>query len=153
MLAQILPGFRDFRTPLMTGALWLTALWVFVGAPIPKKEDQEGIFGLLNQMSAYLSPALILGVFSFAAYILGVLLMPNIQRKLERGVGRIHWVKMRLMRLYDRLESDRVKGWMRKAELHLRQPEYPLPGGHTNQNRRPARQPGNWCYLYGWQRR
>lgn len=80
-------------------------------------------------MSAYLSPALILGVFSFAAYILGVLLMPNIQRKLERGVGRIHWVKMRLMRLYDRLESDRVKGWMRKAELHLRQPEYPLPGG------------------------
>lgn len=75
MLAQILPGFRDFRTPLMTGVLWLTAFWVFLGAPIPKKDDKQGIFGLLNQLSEYLSPALILGVLSFAAYILGVLLM------------------------------------------------------------------------------
>lgn len=35
------------------------------------------------------------------------------------------------MRLYDKLKADRIKGWMRKADLHLRQPEYPLPGGHT----------------------
>jgi hypothetical protein len=131
MLAQILPGFRDFRTPLMTGVLWLTALWAFLGAPVPTKEDKEGIFGLLNQVSEYLSPSLILGVISFSAYLLGVLLMPNMQRKLNRGAARIHWLKVRIARFYDKRKIKWIRRLMRKADLHLRQPEYPLRGGHT----------------------
>jgi hypothetical protein len=135
MLAQILPGFRDFRTPLMTGVLWLTALWVFLGTPIPKKDDKEGLFGLLNQVSEYLAPTLILGVLSFTCYLLGVLLMPNIQRKLRRGSFRIHWLKVKLTKFYDkRKKGGHIRRVMRKADLHLRQPEYPLPGGHTTKS-------------------
>lgn len=132
MLAQILPGFRDFRTPLMTGVLWLTALWVFLGTPIPKKDEKEGIFGLLNQVSEYISPALILGVLSFTAYLLGVLLMPNIQRKLRRGARRIHWLKLRIKKFYDkRKKNGRIQRWMRKARLDVCPPPYALSGGHT----------------------
>lgn len=131
MLAQILPGFRDFRTPLMTGVLWLTALWAFLGTPIPKKDDKEGVFGLLNQVSEYLSPSLILGVISFTAYLLGVLLMPNMQRKLNVGAAVIHWLKVRVERFYDKRKTKWIRRLMRKTDLHLRQPEYPLRGGHT----------------------
>lgn len=135
MLAQILPGFRDFRTPLMTGVLWLTAIWVFLGTPIPKKDDKEGIFGLLNQVSEYLSPALILGVLSFTAYLLGVLLMPNMQRKLNRGAARVHWVRMKTSVYYrDESKPRLFRCLIRKANLHRRQPDYPLRGGHTKKS-------------------
>jgi hypothetical protein len=134
MLAQILPGFRDFRTPLMTGVLWLTALWIFLGTPVPKKDDKEGIFGLLNQVSEYLSPALILGVLSFSAYLLGILLMPNIQRKMKRGAVRIHLLKVRIRKFYEKLKIKWIRRLIRKADLHLRQPEYPLGGGHTRRS-------------------
>ncbi|WP_437770641.1 hypothetical protein [Arthrobacter sp. KNU40] len=134
MLAQILPGFRDFRTPLITGALWLTALWVFLGTPVPKKDDREGIFGLLNQISEYLSPALVLGVLSFSAYLLGVLLMPNLQRKLRRGAVRIHWTLTQISKYYSKRKNKTIRRLMRKADLHFKQPEYALPGGHTSKS-------------------
>jgi Zn-dependent protease with chaperone function len=134
MLAQILPGFRDFRTPFMTGVLWLTALWVSLGTPIPKKDDKEGIFGLLNHVSEYLSPALILGVFSFTAYLLGVLLMPNLHRKLRRGTVRIHLMKTKTNKRYNASNNRVVKRLLRKAGLHYRQPEYARPGGHTSKS-------------------
>ncbi|SDW89755.1 hypothetical protein SAMN04487912_105282 [Arthrobacter sp. cf158] len=134
MLAQILPGFRDFRTPLMTGVLWLTALWVFLGTPIPKKDDKDGIFGLLNQVSDYLSPTLVLGVVSFSAYVLGVLLMPDIRRKLRRGSVRIHWFKAGLAKFYDKRKIKWIRRLMWRGNLHLRQPEHPRRGGHTRRS-------------------
>lgn len=74
MLAQILPGFRDFRTPLVTGYVWLIILWIFVGMPIPSKDEKTGILGLINSAEAYLTPAAYLAVISFAAYMIGILL-------------------------------------------------------------------------------
>lgn len=36
MLAQILPGYRDFRTPLVTGYQWIVVLWILVGMPLAR---------------------------------------------------------------------------------------------------------------------
>lgn len=79
MLAQILPGFRDFRTPLVTGYLWLLSLWILLGKPIPTKDRKDGLMGMLNALSEYLSPLLVVGVLSFAAYLVGVMLAVDIK--------------------------------------------------------------------------
>jgi hypothetical protein len=74
LLAQILPGFRDFRTPLVTGYLWLLSTWILLGKPVPTKDRKDGLMGTINALSEYLSPALVLGGLSFIAYIIGILL-------------------------------------------------------------------------------
>lgn len=86
MLAQILPGFRDFRTPLVTGYLWLLSTWILLGKPVPTKDRKDGLMGTVNALSEYLSPALVLGVLSFVAYIVGMLLMMD--TKVVAGVVR-----------------------------------------------------------------
>lgn len=133
MLAQILPGFRDFRTPLITGVLWLTGIWILFGTPVPKKEDKEGIFGLLNQASDYLTPGLVLGVISFAAYVLGVLLMPDTGRKLDAGSAHL----FRLRKLGGWI-GKWVPQWIKDripqpAKIFLRGPfnDDPYREGHT----------------------
>ncbi|MBV1778695.1 hypothetical protein KRR55_06155 [Paeniglutamicibacter sp. ABSL32-1] len=74
MLAQILPGFRDFRTPLVTGALWLILIWLLFGMPVPSKEISTGPMGLMNSLGDYLTPTALLGVVSFTAYVIGIVL-------------------------------------------------------------------------------
>jgi hypothetical protein len=58
MLAQILPGFRDFRAPLVTGYLWLLAAWILLGKPLPSKARKDGLLGMVNALTEYLSGAL-----------------------------------------------------------------------------------------------
>lgn len=94
MLAQILPGFRDFRTPLVTGYVWLIILWIFVGMPIPRKDEKTGILGLINSAEAYLTPAAYLAVLSFAAYMIGILLtidFPQATALVHKYGFRIEW--------------------------------------------------------------
>ncbi len=74
MLAQILPGFRDFRTPLVTGYLWLTALWIIIGMPVPSKDEKTGPIGIVNALGQYLSPVAVPVALSFLAYVVGILL-------------------------------------------------------------------------------
>lgn len=74
MLSQVLPGFRDFRTPLVTGYLWLFCGWLMLGMPIPDKGETTGIIGMLNWLMGYTSGATLLVVLSFVAYIIGLLL-------------------------------------------------------------------------------
>jgi len=90
MLAQILPGFRDFRTPLVTGYLWLLSLWILLGKPIPTKERTTGLMGTMNAISEYLSSATILAVLSFVAYLIGILLVVD-GKVAARLVRRYGW--------------------------------------------------------------
>ena len=72
MLSQILPGFRDFRTPLVVGSLWLALVWLLLGMPVPDKESKTGIFGLINSLGDYLPAAAIAAIISFSAYVVGI---------------------------------------------------------------------------------
>ena len=88
MLAQILPGFRDFRTPLVTGTLWLIFFWLVCGMPVPTKDVSTGPMGLVNSLGDYLSPAALAGVLSFAAYVVGIILALD-SKQATYVVGRI----------------------------------------------------------------
>lgn len=79
MLAQILPGFRDFRTPLVTGYLWIVVLWMLVGMPLPDKDATDGVMGGINAIGEFFTPTVYLAVLSFLAYVLGMLLMVDIK--------------------------------------------------------------------------
>jgi hypothetical protein len=41
MISHLLPGFRNIRTPLATGYLYLLLLWLWVGELIPTSETAE----------------------------------------------------------------------------------------------------------------
>lgn len=88
MLAQILPGFRDFRTPLVTGYLWLVVLWILVGLPLPDKNQTEGVMGAINAFGSLVTPTIYLAVLSFLAYVVGMLLMVDIK---PGSVVRLGW--------------------------------------------------------------
>ncbi|MCQ1957876.1 hypothetical protein NNX39_15380 [Arthrobacter sp. zg-Y826] len=107
MLAQILPGFRDFKTPLITGYLWLVIIWVGFGMPIPSKAENTGAMGMINWLTGYTSSATILAVLSFTAYVIGILLIVDVkiatrlvsrfgftfQRQLNEN-GKKKWVRL-----------------------------------------------------------
>lgn len=77
MLAQLLPGFRNFRVPIITGVIWLIGAWIMLGTPIPSTTETKGIVGLLNGLSGYFAPTLIGATLTFIAYIVGTLLLPR----------------------------------------------------------------------------
>lgn len=85
MIAQMLPGFRDVRTPLITGYLWLTSAWILFGMPVPTGAETTGVLGSLNALTKFLSPAVSVIVLSFVAYVLGVLASPDSERFLRPG--------------------------------------------------------------------
>lgn len=90
MLAQILPGFRDFRTPLVTGYLWLLATWILLGKPLPSKARKDGLLGIVNALTEYLSGTVVVVVLSFLAYMIGLLLAVEF-KVLTTLVGKYGW--------------------------------------------------------------
>ncbi|MDQ0618065.1 hypothetical protein [Arthrobacter globiformis] len=79
LLAQILPGFRDFRTPLVTGYLWIVVLWILVEMPLPDKDAKDGVMGAINSIGEFFTPTVYIAVLSFLAYVIGMLLMVDIK--------------------------------------------------------------------------
>lgn len=79
LLAQILPGFRDFRTPLVTGYLWIVVLWILVGMPLPDKNAKDGVMGVINAFGEFFTPTVYIAVLSFLAYVIGMLLMVDLK--------------------------------------------------------------------------
>ncbi|TQJ58051.1 hypothetical protein FBY30_0261 [Arthrobacter sp. SLBN-83] len=79
MLAQLLPGFRDFRTPLVTGYLWLVVLWMSVDRPLPDKNAKDGLMGAINALGEFFTPTVYVAILSFLAYVIGMLVMVDIK--------------------------------------------------------------------------
>lgn len=107
MLAQILPGFRDFKTPLITGYLWLVIVWTLIGMPIPSKDETTGAMGLINWLTGYTSSATILAVLSFLAYVIGILVTVDVKFA-TRLVSRFGFTLERQMNDKDRLKWKRL---------------------------------------------
>lgn len=80
MLANLLPGFRDLRTPLASGYIWLVVLWLLFRGQL-----QRGPLEDLYETSQLLGQSVLLGVLSFLAFLLGSLL----QLRIVRDGGRL----------------------------------------------------------------
>ncbi len=75
MLASLLPGVRDVRTPLTVGYLWLVVLWAWFADSIPRERpSDEGLVARFFDLHDLLGPGATLAALSFVAYLLGVLL-------------------------------------------------------------------------------
>jgi hypothetical protein len=71
ILSELLPGTRQLRTPLAIGYLWLLVAWI--NAPrLPARIRHSEIIIRANQDLHHLSPALIIIVVSFVAYLIGL---------------------------------------------------------------------------------
>ncbi len=79
MLASILPGLRDLRTPLATGYLWLLVIWLTFGQSRLVPEDPDNLFASrLQDLASLVGPAATLAAVSFAAYLLGSILTADL---------------------------------------------------------------------------
>ena len=73
MLASLLPGLRDLRTPLAAGYLWMVGLWLLLHNKVPMSvaEAPAGPIKSLYEIGSLLGQAVILAALSFIAYLLG----------------------------------------------------------------------------------
>lgn len=125
LLAQILPGFRDFRTPLVIGSLWLVFIWIWLGMPVPSKEETEGPVGLLNALGEYLTPTSFIGVLSFVAYVIGIVLALD-----SKLATRVHGV-------FNRRARQRSFDFRTQQELDKRLPIFLDGAGGTSRRATP----------------
>jgi len=73
MLATLLPGVREIRTPLTVEYMWLFVLWLAVGHRIPEPDSAQGVLADVYRL-ANATGLITVGIaVSVAAYILGVI--------------------------------------------------------------------------------
>ncbi|MGY1681178.1 hypothetical protein [Geodermatophilus sp. SYSU D01176] len=98
MVASLLPGLRDVRTPLAVGYLWLLVGWFVFGDDVPRSDPRDGgvvsrtyeLVGILGILGV---PAAVAGL-SFVAYVIGAIvtlptegsLATTLLRRLAPGV-------------------------------------------------------------------
>jgi hypothetical protein len=81
MLASLLPGLRDLRTPLATGYLWLIGLWLLMHQHVPKNvHEATGPIQSVYQLGALAGTTACLAAVSFVAYVMGSILSFNLRR-------------------------------------------------------------------------
>lgn len=86
MLASLLPGLRDVRTPLTVGYLYLLVGWLLFAGHVPRQRPpDDGFITRLFDLVGILGPAAAVAALSFLAYVLGALLTVST----DRGAGRL----------------------------------------------------------------
>ncbi|MFD5412439.1 hypothetical protein [Streptomyces nojiriensis] len=74
MLASLLPGIREIRTPLVTGYIWLISLWLIAGDVIPRRNQAQGSLKEVYSFADFFGKSAIVAMITFVAYLLGALL-------------------------------------------------------------------------------
>lgn len=112
MFGYVLPGLRDVRGPLVVGALWGWALWLWVG---PSILTNPSVFDFLARYGLDALPSPItLTVLVLLAYTLGSLLMIRSSPFHWFGSALWRW-KRGLTELNDPTEPNgRLKRWLQK---------------------------------------
>jgi hypothetical protein len=77
MLANLLPGLRDLRTPLAVGYLWLTGLWLLISDRVLRAAEvaPSGLIKGVYRLEGFLGPSAALSALSFVAYLIGIMLL------------------------------------------------------------------------------
>ncbi|MFI6401797.1 hypothetical protein [Streptomyces sp. NPDC050548] len=71
MLASLLPGLRELRTPLTVGYLWLICVWLWFHDVLPQRVTAHGAIADLYELVGILPAATFLAALTFIAYFLG----------------------------------------------------------------------------------
>ncbi|MFF4696460.1 hypothetical protein [Streptomyces chattanoogensis] len=71
MLASLLPGLRELRTPLTVGYLWLICVWLWFHDVLPQRAAAHGAISDLYDLVGVLPSASFLAALTFIAYFLG----------------------------------------------------------------------------------
>jgi hypothetical protein len=75
MIASLLPGLRDLRTPLAAGYLWIVGLWLLIHQHVPKTVgNATGPIRSLYELGNIVGSTASLAALTFVAYIIGSLL-------------------------------------------------------------------------------
>lgn len=94
MLASLLPGLRDLRTPLTVGYLWLCAWWLWFGyetwfSLLDSQSEVRDAFGpevpveglaAIELLVSLLGSAAWIAAVSFVAYLVGTILTVSVER-------------------------------------------------------------------------
>lgn len=100
MLANILPGLRDLRTPLAVGFMWLFAVWLVIYPYIPTQEEASGPIAEFYRLFGAFEGAALVAVVTFAAYLVGVVMEPI--SVLPRMVGHLLFARGMMLPAYRR---------------------------------------------------
>ncbi|MEV1005008.1 hypothetical protein [Nonomuraea sp. NPDC050202] len=71
VLASLLPGIRDLRTPLTVGYLWLICGWLWFRDVLPQRATARGPIADLYDLDGILPSGTYLAALTFIAYFLG----------------------------------------------------------------------------------
>ena len=71
-LAQLLPGLREVRAPLISGYLWLFAAWLLLASHLPTPGDGQP-YGHVFDVAGAIGQVGVITVASVAAYLVGSL--------------------------------------------------------------------------------
>jgi len=127
MLSSLLPGLRQLRVPLASGALWLTFLAV-ITLPLHTEMSSIGFFAAISDAVAWAGVAPTLGVLAFVAYLTGITLnVGGVSSHLARTTDQVEAAGRRMEgRVRKSLEDARERGvtpWqVREALPELRRP-------------------------------
>jgi hypothetical protein len=73
MLANLLPGIREIRTPLAVGYIWLMTFWLWIPQHFKDTVPSTGVPGDIARLAHYSGRAGIAVALSFIAYLVGAL--------------------------------------------------------------------------------
>lgn len=75
MLASLLPGLREVRTPLTVGYLWLLVIWLAFADKIPTERPAgDNLIARLFDLGGMLGQPATVAALTFLAYVLGALI-------------------------------------------------------------------------------
>lgn len=120
MLASLLPGLRDVRTPLTVGYLWLLLLWLWFADEFPtERPDDDGFVARIYDLLDMLGTAAGVAAVSFVAFVLGSLLtIPTQGRVVQRLFQAIPTTSTDVL-VTRREYARRVANLIEKAENSL----------------------------------
>lgn len=87
MLANILPGFRELRTPLIAGYLWLTVVWIAVGGADYHPSGSK-LGRAIESLARFGGRGEVLAAMSLAAYMIGIL-STSLAQAMLNALGRM----------------------------------------------------------------
>ncbi|GAB2578104.1 hypothetical protein [Kribbella endophytica] len=97
MLASLLPGLRDVRTPLAVGYLWLLNLWLFFGHYALRGSNADSrTWEAVIAAYEFLGQGAAIAAVSFTAFLVGAILTIDFESKL---LSRLSFMGVRARRL------------------------------------------------------
>ena len=71
VIASLLPGVRELRTPLAAGYLWLLSFWLLFDPIFPSREEATGVYESISRLIEEGSIVGLGAAVSFIAYLVG----------------------------------------------------------------------------------